>query len=30
VLVAKMNMSQLTDMAQFISAAKRKDNISNE
>lgn len=24
VLVAKMNMSQLTDMAQFISAAKRK------
>jgi len=30
VLVAKMNMSQLTDMAQFISTAKRKDNISNE
>lgn len=30
VLVAKMNMSQLTDIAQFISAAKRKDNISNE
>lgn len=28
VLVAKMNMSQLTDMAQFISAAKSKNNIS--
>ncbi|UCC39634.1 MAG: zf-HC2 domain-containing protein [Candidatus Aminicenantes bacterium] len=30
VLVAKMSMSQLTDMAQFISAAKRKDSVSNE
>jgi hypothetical protein len=30
VLVAKMNMSQLADMSQLISAAKRKDNISNE
>jgi hypothetical protein len=30
VLVAKMNMSQLTDIAQFISAAKRENNISYE
>jgi hypothetical protein len=30
VLVAKMNMSQLTDLAQFISAAKRENNISYE
>jgi len=30
VMVAKMNMSQLTDMAQFISAAKKENDISYE
>jgi hypothetical protein len=30
VLVAKMNMSQLADLAQFISVAKRENNISYE